>query len=654
MDVRDWWRLIAAAVVAVNAMTISLAINSSSATPSTRLAVNMVLLGMATACAALVGGELARNGLAALRRRRVSVEAMFAAGITGALVASVVAALTGRGHTYFEVIAILLVVYAFGRKLGAAAEQKALAAAREWAPEITTCRVLDGNGSEREIPVAELAAGMRVVVNPGETIPADGVVVAGEALVREAEMTGEGFAVARRAGDRVWAATHCLDARLVIRAATDGRHRRIDGIVAAVERARSTPSGLQRQADRVVAWFLPAVLLVAAGTFAAWTAAAGVERGLFNAMAVLLVACPCALGLATPLAVWGAIARLASRGMVVRGGDTVEALAHVDTAIFDKTGTLTGPEAILVDLVCAPPAGMTEAGLRRAIQAVQRAGRHPVAAAFRDLEPEDGGLRVEALRLLPGVGVAARVAAGEGGCFEIEIGRWERLAPPGNPRWAELSSRLRCPPGSRLVAVRLDGEIVAAAAVDEHLLESWPAALAGFRELGVEVRILTGDRRERARQVAADAVLAELSPEEKLAEVGRLRAEGRRVVFVGDGVNDAAAMAAGDVGVAVAAGAPLAGEVADVTWASRDLEVLPWAVRLARRTLGTIRGNLAFALAYNIAGIGLATAGLLHPVAAAILMTCSSLIVTWRATTVLGEEQEEAVAAALAPAGEAG
>ena len=654
VDLRDWWRVIVAAVLTVNAMTISLAINSSAASPSTRMTVNGVLFALALACAALVGGPLARNGWRQLRRGQVTVEAMFAAGIVGALTASLVAALGSHGHTYFEVVALLLVVYAFGQKLSSAAQSRALASVLEWAPEATVCTVLGDDGALRKIQVAELRPGMSVIVNPGETIPADGVVEAGGALVREAEMTGEAFAVAKRPGDTVWAGTHCLDARLQVRATAGGRERRIDQIVEAVERARATPSTLQRQVDRVVGWFLPAVLAVAAATFVGWTLAAGFERGLFNAMAVLLVACPCALGLATPLAVWGAIARLASRGLVVRGGDSIERLAAVAAAVFDKTGTLTEAQAVLVDFVASPRADMTSRDVRRLVQAVERSSRHPVAAAFNRLDDEPGAWRVSGFRLLPGTGVAAVVEDGAGRSLRVSVGDAARLAGGEDAGWEELRGRLRKISGARVLAVVIDGRPAALAAVDEHLRDSWPAALERLGELGVEALVFTGDCGTRARRVAADRVLAELSAEDKLAEVRSLQAEGRHVLFVGDGVNDAAAMAASEVSVGVVGGAELAAEVADITWRSQDLGVLPWAVDLARRTLTTIRGNLRFALAYNIAGVALAVAGLLHPVAAAVLMTCSSLIVTWRAASILDEDQAEAVAVALEPAAETG
>jgi heavy metal translocating P-type ATPase len=509
------------------------------------------------------------------------------------------------------------------------------------------CRVLEKDGSEREIPVVELQRGWRFVVNPGETIPADGVIAVGEGFVREAEMTGEGFVVNRRPGDTVWAGTHGVDARFEIVAAANGAERRIDRILDAIERARPVPSTLQRAADRVVGWFLPVVATLAAATFAGWTWHSGWQEGLFNAMAVLLVACPCALGLATPLAVWGALARLAGRGLVARGGDAVEALAAVDTALFDKTGTLTEPRTVLVDLVVGSLRGLSEETVRAVLAAVQRASTHPVAAAFHDLASGcSDEMRVVALRLLPGRGVEAEVADAAGASRRVAVGTAALLTAADDPAWQRLRRRLREVAGARELVVLIDDEVVAAAVVDERLRSSWRDALGELHELGVATAVLTGDTAERAMRTGASRVLASLRPEDKVAEVERLHAAGRRILFVGDGVNDAAAMAASEVSVAVTSGAELAAEVADISWHSGDLRVLPWAIGLARGTVSTIRTNLRFALLYNVAGIALAVAGLLHPVAAAILMTCSSLVVTWRATTPFAEEEAEAAAEA--------
>ncbi len=643
-----WVRLAVGAFIAANTMTASLAFNLSEVNPQVRLAGHLAILAATLVTGVLLGWPLLRAAGRELRAGRLTLEAMFLLGIGGALGASLLATVRGEGAVYYEVVSILLVVYSLGQMVTGVAQQRALAAAAAWAPQEVTCQVELPDGSHRRVAVAEVQPGNVVLVPAGAAIPVDGEVVAGEAFVREAELTGEPLAVVRRVGDRVFAGTHCLDAALKVRASVPGTARRLDAIVRAVEQARAVPTRLERAADRAVRWLLPAVVVIAVGTFAAWTHLATWEVGLFHAMAVLLVACPCALGLATPLAVWVALGRMAARGVVVRSGEAVERLAGVDTAVLDKTGTLTEATATLVDLVVA---GETREGRMRALAllaAVERASGHPLASAFVAVEPGSSGeVAVTAARLLPAVGVEARVREGRAASERVvRVGRPEALVEEGQGEaLANLRARLRG--AGREVALVVDGQLVALARLAERLRASWPAALAQLARLGVRTVVMTGDVAARARVVAADEVLAELSPEEKLQHVRKLQSAGGRVLFVGDGVNDAAAMAAAHVSMAVAEGAELAGEVAHASWSGGDLTALPAALEQARATIRLIRSNLAFAAAYNLAGVGLAAAGVLHPVVAALLMTCSSLIVTWRAA---GREWEDLPPAEARPA----
>jgi Cu+-exporting ATPase len=641
-DLAAWWRIGVGILIAGNSMTVSLAVNTADGDGIAT--VHAVLAGLAGLSFLLLGWPLLRNLGQALLARRITLEALFIAGVIGAFTASMVATLTGHGDVYFEIVSILLVVYAFGQQVTAGARDRALAATRSWAPENTTCRVVAADGSVDEKPLAAVRPGDRVRVDPGEMLPVDGTITEGVAWVREAEMTGEAFAVVRRPGDRVWAGTHPTDASLVVTATAVGGERRIDAIVQAVERARLEPTSWQHRADRLVAIFLPVVLTIATATFLGWTWSHGWTAGLFNAMAVLLVACPCALGLATPLAAWAALGRLAGRGLVARSGAVVEDLAGVDLAVFDKTGTLTESVLSLVDLATREDVDRTD--IQRAVQVLEAASGHPIASAFRDLV-EDPEATVSDARILPGAGFTGRVALAGGDPTPWAIGDPDGLGLAGDAAWQDLERSLAAPRMARRLAVLCDGRPVAAAAVDERRRPGLAPALEHLRALDLDTQVLTGDRAERARDLGADQVLAGLSPDDKLREVCRARERGRSVLFVGDGVNDAAAMAASRVGIAVAEGADLAAEVADATWHGGDLGTIPWAVELSRRTVSTIRSNLVIALSYNAVGISLAAGGVLHPVAAAVLMTCSSLIVTWRAVAVLDDDQTETERMAL-------
>ncbi len=557
-----------------------------------------------------------------------------------------VAVVTGRGETYFEIVCILLVVYSFGQQVAARARDRAVEAALGWMRTIATCRLLEDDGTTREIPAEELPVGKSILVHPGETIPADGVVVDGTALVREAEMTGEHFAVARHPGESVWAGTVLLDASLVVRSTAAAGRRRIDRIIDAVDRARSRRASIELTADRIVARLLPAVLALAAITFAGWSWHSGWSTGLFNAMSVLLVACPCALGLATPVAIWAAIGRMAGRGIIARGGDVVEHMAGVDTVLFDKTGTLTGRAAELVDLAVRPSRSLGAEAIRELLAVVEEAGSHPVAEALAGIVHErTDRFTVVTTRVLPGTGLAADVRdAASGKNLEVTVGTIDRLEISGSEQAGldQLAARLRAPEGAHRIAAVVGGRVVALAAISERLAGGWDTALQELHALGLEVWVVTGDRDERARGITADRVLSQVSPEEKMAEVERLKDAGRTVLFAGDGVNDAAALAAADVGVGVAGGAELAEELGDATWHGGDVETVPWAIMLARETRRLIRTNLWFAFLYNVSGIALAMAGLLHPVTATLLMVSSSLVVTWRAGSLMDDGVEEA------------
>lgn len=658
-SVAAWWRIGIGALIAVNSMTVDLALNTTLSPAADRQIAHLVTLVATLVTMALLGWPLLRAVARELARRRITLEAMFVAGILGAFSASLVAVVTGDGAVYFEVVSILLVVYAVGQQLAGAAQERALAAARSMASDLSECSVVAEDGSVRALPAEEVRAGMRVRVAPGALIPVDGVIVAGEGFVREAEMTGEHFAASRAPGERVWAGTGSLDAELEIEATADGRARRIDGILDAIERARAVPMSLQRRADRVANRFLPAVLLVAGATFIGWTLAEGWATGLFNAMAVLLIACPCAVGLATPLAAWSAIGALGQHGLLVRGGEAVENLGSVDTVVFDKTGTLTERRARLIDLTTTRGPRLAEAELRAVLEAVERRIDHPVATAFHGIAGAAASrVDVDRVRLLPGAGVEARVRT-RGAWVTVRIGLPERLVETAvqQTTWDDVRRALARATGAREIVVLLDGEVVAGALVGEEVRETWPEAFDALGAIGVRTVVMTGDLAVRARQLGVAEVHAGLSPDEKLELVrklggpnaSRIPGPGGGVAYVGDGVNDAAAMAAADISVAVSEGADLAEEVADVSWVGGDLRVLPWAIELCRGAVRTIRSNLAFAIAYNVVGVGLAAAGLLHPVVAALLMTGSSLLVTLRAVSGTEAAKEGGRQLALGP-----
>lgn len=617
-----------AALIAGQSMAFSFAVNLDPVEGAERWILHGMLALAAAAVFALVGGPLAGAALQALREQRWVVEQFFLIGIAGAFAASVHSSVSGVGDVYYEVVAVLVAIYSLGRIVADRRRDQALGAVASLRHEFERCTLLSCCGAEREVPVAEVKAGARVRVASGAGVPVDGWVREGTALVSETPLNGEPFPVVKRPGDRVWAGSHALDAALVVEAAHDGCARQLDRLLAEVEAARARPTGLQREADRIVAWFLPLVMILALLTTLAWGMTDGWARGIFNGLAVLVVACPCAMGLATPIAVWGALNRLARRGLVPHGGEFLERLAQVDVAVFDKTGTLTDDYLQVVDWIAAD--GLDRRELEAQIAAVQRSQSHPVARAFRNFAA-DPAWKAERIEVLPGKGIAALVS-GPSGVFRLELGN-EELGRESGEMWDALARRLDLAARTRMVAVRRDGVLAAVAGLRENLRASAPEVIGALQRAGISVRVMTGDRAEHAAALGLKGVevAAGMSAEAKAEAVRALQASGRKVLFIGDGINDAPAMAAAHAGVALASGAALSRESCGAQLYGSDLSAVVDALGVARATVRGIRTNLRLAAVYNFTGIALAMSGVLNPVAAAVLMLASSFTVSFRA-----------------------
>ena len=651
-------------LVVGQSMIFGLALNLHDDVPAeVRRVVQAAMLGGTLLVAVLLGRPLARAAWGELRRGRITLEALFLLTMLGATAASLQAFLTGTGKVYFEVVSVLLVVYTLGKVIGARGRAAALAGARAWAGQLDTCRLVGERGRTRVVPVASVVPGDVIEVNPGEAFAVDGVVRAGTGFVSEAAVSGEPFPVVRRPGDRVLAGGASHDAAFRVEATAKGTERQVDRLLAAVEAARDRPLSLQAHADRVGRVAFPVVVVVALGTFGYWAflAHVGWDVALFHAMSVLLVACPCALGLATPIVIWNTLGRLAERGVVVRTGDAIERLAGVDRVVFDKTGTLTDDRFALVDVVTAA-AGDERAKVLGWVALVEARCDHPVARPFAQLpRPFAAGLEpaVCGVRAVAGCGVEAEIEEADGTRHALRIGRVEWVGgeepnpPTPFPRKEGGAGKIRRAVGPasdspflpreggggvRLplchrIAVAIDGHLAAIAIVAERLRDSAPAALAAFRRLGLPVEVLTGDPDGRAAALGLPT-RAGVLPDDKRAHVAALVAAGGKPLMVGDGINDAAALAAAHVGVALASGTDLAVGAAAVTLYHGDLRALPWAVALSREAVRAVRRNLYRALAYNVVGMALAACGLLHPVVAALLMVASSLGLVFSATRV--------------------
>jgi cation transport ATPase len=524
---RGWLKIGAGLAVAAQAMVFSLAVNLSEVDNAWAYAVvHGILILAALGSLYFLGGELVRSAWEALRARKISIDLLFLVTLAGALGGSLIGTFTKTGAVYYEVVAVLIVVHTAGKMLGARSRVSALRAVDRTREKFDVCTVVQAGGVLLETRVKDLKGGECVRVAPGAAIAVDGDIVSGRGYVQETSMTGEWRPVSRGPGERVLAGTFSVDGSFGIRA--DGGARKLDAILSAVEQARVAPSRLQVQADRLMAWFLPLVVGVSVATFAVWWFYAPWETALFNAMAVLLVACPCAMGLATPVAVWGGLARLAKLGLVARTGDFLDGLARVDVVCLDKTGTLSADALDVKAWRIEPAFAADEAWLRAAVVAVEEGLAHSVAAALRAdgahfLEEKVAGqIRVEQRRIVPGLGVTARVsgaAAEENGFHEIAVGEaalgvagadGNAASMGGSHPWDDIRS-------GKQVCVFVDGKLAARVELTERWRGGMAEALVGLRELGIDAEVLSGDpEAERAlRRVSEIPVRAGMTPQAK-------------------------------------------------------------------------------------------------------------------------------------------
>ncbi|MFC9061674.1 heavy metal translocating P-type ATPase [Streptomyces sp. NPDC057074] len=529
----------------------------------------------------------------------------------------------GASAIYLEAAAGVTVFLLLGRWLEARSKRRAGAALRALmelgAKDVAVLR----EGREVRIPVARLAVGDRFVVRPGEKIATDGTVTEGASAVDASLLTGESVPADVGVGDAVTGATVNAGGRLVVEATRVGADTQLARMARLVEDAQSGKAEVQRLADRVSGVFVPVVLLIAAATFGGWLGATGDTVAAFTAaVAVLIIACPCALGLATPTALMVGTGRGAQLGILIKGPEVRESTRRVDTVVLDKTGTVTTGRMTLHEVYAAEGTGEEE--VLRLAGAVEHASEHPVARAVAAGAEERVGPLPDVADFVnvPGRGVRGRV---EG--REVAVGRLHDGLPPEVARARDEAESN----GRTAVVVGWDGAARGVLAVADAVKETSAEAVAELRRLGLTPVLLTGDNRRVAESVAAavgiDEVIAEVLPEEKVAVVERLRAEGRTVAMVGDGVNDAAALATADLGLAMGTGTDAAIEAGDLTLVRGDLRVAADAIRLSRRTLTTIKGNLVWAFGYNVAALPLAAAGLLNPMIAGAAMAFSSVFV---------------------------
>ncbi len=590
-----------------------------------------VSLVLATPVVFSAGWPFHRAAVANARHGVATMDTLISVGTLAAWVWSTVVLVAGMSTSvYFDTAGAITALILLGRYLEARAKRRSGEAIRKLLElGVKEARVLS-DGVEVLVPVEALAVDDRFVVRPGEKIATDGVVESGVSAVDQSMLTGESLPVEVGPGDTVTGATVNTSGRLVVRATRVGASTALAQIARLVSEAQAGKAPVQRLADRVSAVFVPTVIAVSALTLIGWLLIGGVAAtaAFTAAVAVIVIACPCALGLATPTALMVGTGRGAQLGIVIKGPEVLEQTRQVTTVVLDKTGTLTEGKMAVAAVVSAR--GADEERLVRLAAAAEDASEHPIARAIADYGRERLGTLpgVESFSARAGLGIEAVVDG-----HAVVIGRPSLLGDWGVRLPDELATRVAAleAEGSTVVGVAVDGEAEGLVAVADRIKATSRQAVAELRDLGLTPVLLTGDNERTACSVAAevgiDRVLAGVLPEEKAAEIVRLQEAGEVVAMVGDGVNDAPALARADLGLSIGTGTDVAIEASDITLVAGDLRAAADAIRLSRRTLSTIKGNLFWAFGYNVAAIPLAVAGIVNPIVAAGAMAFSSVFV---------------------------
>lgn len=641
-----WLKLGVALVLAGQGMIFGLGINTADPAPEFASRIYFFLHGGLIVSALIVffllGPELIKEAWKSIREKRITVDTLFLLSISGAFIGSLISTITGQGSVYYEVVAILLAVYTLGKIISAFSREKAILAAEQLREDFKWAWEISDDQKRRRIRISKLCLTNSLVsVHEGEPITVDGVIQTGTGFVTETPLTGEPTPVVRSSGDMVLAGTHSVDGRFTIKPNALEGSRKLDLILSVVENARIKSSSIQKQVDVLMRWFLPLVISLSSATFVVWLFLPSTVWwvALFNSMAVLLVACPCAIGLATPIALWGGLMKLAESGLVSRTGDFVGQLAKTDLIFFDKTGTLSEDHLTLVDFISMETFERRRNEVKLMIQTVEKELKHPVARALQDiirLESETI-FKVTNLNLLAGGGVNAALMTNGGIVYECTVGELSIMSPGSQSVFRKQLLKIT-QDAKKFVFATVNGEAAAIIILDEQLRASTEEVIENLHYLGLETHILTGDSSPKWENIAGVKVESGLTPMGKAARIEQALKLNKNILYIGDGINDAAAMVLCPISVAMGGGAALTQSSATAVLMGDDLSLLPQSIRLCRRVCSCIRGNLLFAASYNIIGVSLAALGLLHPVLAALLMLSSSFIVSFRALRTIEQK----------------
>ncbi len=593
----------------------------------------------------MLGVPLFRYAWDGLKQRRLTSELLIVVGVLAAFVFSTVSVFRGTGHTYFEVACMVLVLVTLGRWIEATGRVKAsvvIEKLQRLLPDSVT-KLLEGE--ERTVPTDTLGIGDHLRIRAGERFPVDGRITSGRSTVDEQVFTGESLPVERCVGDSVLAGTVSLDGDIIIEATAEPGEGSFAGLLNTLQTARTTRGHYERLADRATAWFIPAVGAIAIAVFIGYMQA-GLLPAIMTSLSVVLIACPCALGLATPLAVWSALGRAAEGHVLFRNGEALERLATTCAVRFDKTGTLTDGSPHVTLTVLDPNTDARD--IYCVANELSRASNHVFSRAISeslDSQPL-ASRKLTDVRTVAGRGISATFSQG-GNVNRVVLGsrnfiEENNASLPGNIRDALEANADR----SAVVLVAWDQRVRVLFLIGEQLRAESQAAIIACKSLGCDVEVLTGDHVERAakwRDELGVPVSAGMTPKDKVNQILVARGQYGSVAMIGDGINDAPALAAADVGISLGCGADVSRDSADVCVMSDDLSRIPWAIELSQRTRRIVRQNLAWAFGYNSVGILLAASGLLNPAIAAGLMLGSSLFVIVNSMRLASDADDEAL-----------
>ncbi len=600
-------------------------------------------LALATPVQIIAGWQFYRGSYNALKARSANMDVLIATGTTAAYVYSLIITFSGGKAVYYETAAVVITLVILGRFLEAIAKGRTSEAIKNlMGLRAKTARVIRDN-EEIDIPIEDVTVGDIILVRPGEKIPVDGVIKEGSSAVDESMLTGESIPVDKNSGDSVVGATINKHGTFKFEATRVGRETLLAQIVKMVEDAQGSKAPIQKLADIISGYFVPAVFIIAIITFGTWFFITGnVSLALFSSVAVLVIACPCALGLATPTAIMVGTGKGAENGILIKSGEYLQRAYELNTIVLDKTGTITNGTPVVTDVVSLGDIGVKD--LLRIAGTIERGSEHPLGVAIvlgakeRNIiltEPED-------FIAIPGHGVKGKV---EG---KLVFFGNRRLMEKNNVDIGRLQDKIDLleSEGKTVMVLSIDGVVSGIVAVADTVKEHSKEAIIALKDMGIHVVMITGDNRRTAeaigRQVGIERILAEVLPQHKAEEIEKLKEEGRVVGMVGDGINDAPALASADIGFAMGTGTDVAMEASDITLIRGDLRSIVDSIRLSKQTMKIIKQNLFWAFAYNALGIPLAAAGYLSPILAGAAMAFSSVSVVTNSLRLKGFEPKTA------------